>query len=125
MGRYQAELPSEKGLSLPLPKDLPALATDVLRECQLYIGGPVLRVDLQELQGDKGLMPGLGDSPWVSNVLSTLSLQGGPDPLLPTSLWITYSHCALSRGANGLLPACGSEGDPWASLPRATSTAIL
>lgn len=53
--------PSTKGLSLPLPEDLPALATDVLRECQLHVGGPVLGADLQELQGEKGLMPGLGD----------------------------------------------------------------
>lgn len=54
-------LPSTKGLSQLLPEDLPALTTDVLRERQLHIGGPVLRVDLQELQGEKSLMPGLGD----------------------------------------------------------------
>lgn len=94
-------LPSALDLSLPLPEDLPALTAHMLRECQLHIGGPVPRTDLQELWRENGWMVGQGGGQWASNTLSSLSLRGGLDSLFPTSFWTIPSFCS-ECGANSL-----------------------
>lgn len=60
LGSHLAEASKYEGPVPAAPEDLPALAADVLRECQLHVGGPGLSADLQDLRGEKGWMPGLG-----------------------------------------------------------------
>lgn len=99
-----SKLPKEWGLSLPLPEDPPALAALVLRERHLHVRGLLLRADLQDLWGEEGEMPGWGWWPWVSNILPTPALWGGPDSSFPPSLCTTLLPC-FEGGANSP-PTC-------------------
>lgn len=120
MGSPWAEAAKCVGTVPATPQDPPALAAHVLRECQLHVGGPVPRADLQELRGEKGWPPELGGGPWVPNTPSTL-LWG--------STGLPISHQTL----NGT-PSSRFEGEqpsqlqmdlPFLSLPRGHRIAIV
>lgn len=90
---------STKGLSLPPPEGLPALAADVLRERQLHVGGRVLGADLQELQGEKGWMPGLGDGPGFPIFSPPSPREGGQTPCFPPAFGLCSEWGANSPRA--------------------------
>lgn len=81
MAAMWLRLPHAWGLSLPLPKDLPARAVCVLRECHLHVGGLMLGADPQDLRERKGGCLGWELGGWPT--CSTSSLRGGPDSIFP------------------------------------------
>lgn len=99
-GTTWLRLPSAWGMSLPLPEDLPALTAHMLRECQLHIGGPVPRADLQELRGEKG---------WMAGLVGGHSLPVGRTRLPVSHQPLDYAFILLlSVGQTALPPACES-----------------